>query len=143
MDESRQQLRTKLRTLRDARTGEAHRKAATVASEMDVDPMAMLDALGLTPDEKAAVEHAAATGSAADVQRALLKTQAKALGLADTDGGATLSPGEEDEEDEEDEEAPPPIAPAPVDIVPRCDQLAQRPARRSKPRKPRKRGGRR
>ena len=82
METTRQQLlHSKLRTLRNTRTGETHRKAAAMAAEMDVDPMAMLDTLGLTPEEKAAVERAAATGSQADVQRALIKTQSKALGL--------------------------------------------------------------
>lgn len=147
MSESRQQLRAKLRTLRDARTGEAHRKAAAMASEMDVDPMTMLDQLGLTPDEKAAVERAAATGSTGDVQRALLKTQAKALGLAEAGGQAAGKP--ELESEDEDEEAPPPLAPAAAEIVPRCERLAQRPVRRSrtgksgKSGKSKKRSGRR
>ena len=141
METTRQQLlHSKLRTLRNTRTGEAHRKAAAMAAEMDVDPMAMLDTLGLTPEEKAAVERAAATGSQADVQRALLKTQSKALGLGTTPREAAGA----GEDTDEDEEAPPPVAPAePAEIVPRCAQITQRTVRRGTKKKAKKRGKRR
>lgn len=148
METTQQQLlHAKLRTLRKTRTGEARRKAAAMAAEMDVDPMAMLDTLGLTPEEKAAVERAASTGSQADVQRALLKTQSTALGLGTTPREAAGADEDEDTDEETDEEAPPPVAPAepaePAEIVPRCAQITQRTVRRGAKKKAKKRGKRR